>query len=132
MARSGGASGLIARGLGIEVRDAGPRGRGVFAAQRFTDGEVIERCPVIVVERKKLKVPRGFFDYHFRWQNGFAVALGYGSLYNHSYRPNAWADLDYEGRLIVFRAWGAIRRGAEILINYAGGDGEDAMWFDVC
>ncbi len=39
----------------IEVRDAGARGRGVFALQSFAPGAVIEICPVIVIPAQELR-----------------------------------------------------------------------------
>ena len=52
-----------------------------------------------------------------------ALALGYGSLYNHSYRPNARYD-DVGQRTKLFTALRAIEPGEEITINY-NGDPED-------
>src|ERR1700746_3947945 len=91
----------------IEVRQVSRKGRGVFARRRIPKGDVIERVPLIVVpigevfgqaQRSKLA------DYVFKWtHNTVVIALGYGSLYNHSYQPNArFYD---EGRLTqVFAA----------------------------
>jgi SET domain-containing protein len=52
-----------------------------------------------------------------------ALALGYGSLYNHSYRPNARYDDDAQAAM-VFLALRSIAAGEEITINY-NGDPED-------
>ena len=51
-------------------------------------------------------------------------SLGYGSLYNHSYRPNARYD-DEEGRIMVFTALRDIGRGEEITVNYNGEPGDE-------
>ena len=48
-----------------------------------------------------------------------AVALGYGSLYNHSYQPNARYD-DESGQTKVFTAIRDIAPGEEIMVNYNG------------
>ncbi|HJN65554.1 MAG TPA: SET domain-containing protein-lysine N-methyltransferase, partial [Pirellulales bacterium] len=48
-----------------------------------------------------------------------ALALGYGSLYNHSYNPNARYD-DARGQIKVFTAICDITEGTEITINYNG------------
>ncbi len=97
-------------------------GRGVFAGRAFRTGEEIEVCPVLVlspgVQEESLDV---LVHYVFKWgENGdrLAVALGYGSLYNHSADANAtfsWRLLRGE---IVFRAIRPIAAGEQILIDY--------------
>jgi SET domain-containing protein len=47
------------------------------------------------------------------------LALGYGSLYNHSYHPNARYD-DAAGPTKVFTALRDIAAGEEITVNYNG------------
>lgn len=107
----------------IEVRRVSKKGRGVFARRRIPKGTVIERVPLIVVpigevfgqaQRSKLA------DYVFKWtRDAVVIALGYGSLYNHSYQPNArFYD---EGHLTqVFTAIRDIQAGEEITVNYNG------------
>jgi hypothetical protein len=53
-----------------------------------------------------------------------ALALGFGSLYNHSYKPNARYD-DAPSQVKEFRALRDIKAGEEITINYNGA--EDIM-----
>jgi hypothetical protein len=48
---------------------------------------------------------------------------GYGSLYNHSYRPNA-RYVDLAGRTKVFTALRDIAAGEEITVNYNGEPGD--------
>jgi len=107
----------------IEVRRSGRKGRGVFARKPIRKGMIIERAPIILIPvgdvfssalRTKLA------DYVFVWgRDTVAVVLGYGSLYNHSYQPNAL----YYGagpRTQVFEAIRDIRAGEEITVNYNG------------
>jgi hypothetical protein len=71
-------------------------------------------------------------DYCFAWGRGtVALALGYGSLYNHSYKPNARYD-DVWPQTKEFTALRDIAPGEEITVNY-NGDPEDRspVWFDV-
>ena len=59
--------------------------------------------------------------YSFQWAgDGVALALGYGSLYNHSSEPNCiyWTIKD-EG-VIEFVALVDIQAGEEIRVNYNG------------
>ena len=62
----------------------------------------------------------GLAGFCFLWGEGtVALALGYGSLYNHSFAPNA--RYDDEGRQVkVYSAIRDIAAGEEITINYNG------------
>lgn len=97
--------------------------RCLIAAKDLKKGEVIERCPVILVDIKDEHHLDAISikEYYFEWNKKFdAVALGYGSLYNHSYDANANFSLDYRNKMIVFKAVKDIKEGEEIFINYNG------------
>jgi SET domain-containing protein len=120
---------------GIEVKPIKGKGRGVFALRLIHDGEVIERVPVLVLpigETKTAAGPTRMSGYCFEWGKGtVAVALGYGSLYNHSYQPNARYD-DESKQTKVFRAIRDIAPGEEIVVNYNGEpEDETPVWFKV-
>jgi SET domain-containing protein len=122
----------------IVVGKTAGRGRGVFAARDFLPGEVIEVCPVIVSAGAgdEGRIDRtNFFNYYFGWGEGeraCAIALGYGSLYNHSYHPNADHRRDFAAGTITVTAYRPIRAGEEITINYTGEiDCRDPVWFEV-
>ncbi len=107
----------------VEVRWTRKKGRGVFARQSIGKGTVIERAPVILVPTKEVfdtSAEPKLADYVFDWgKDTVAVVLGYGSLYNHSYQPNA--EYYDSGRLTqVFTALRDIRKGEEITVNYNG------------
>jgi SET domain-containing protein len=107
----------------IEVRAVRGKGRGVFARRPIGAGEVIERVPVLLVDAQDLRDRDGWIglaSYCFLWDTGrYALALGYGSLYNHSYLPNA--RYDDAGRMTkVFTALRDIAAGEEITVNYNG------------
>lgn len=107
----------------IEVRRSKGKGRGVFARRAIGEGEVIERVPILVVPAEELKRGADWTSlgpYCFLWsRHTVALALGYGSLYNHSYRPNARYD-DKGQRTKVFTALRDIEPGEEITVNYNG------------
>jgi SET domain-containing protein len=108
-------------------------GRGVFAARRFEAGDVIEECPVLAVpgDQAPLLDETDLYGFTFEWEDGVAVALGFGSLYNHSWNPNARYDHDYDRDLVVYSAVTAIDAGEEIRVNYNGDpDGRTELWFD--
>ena len=119
----------------IEVKQIKGKGRGVFARRLISQGEVIERVPVLVLPVAETKTPSGttrMSGYCFEWGRGtVAVALGYGSLYNHSYQPNARYD-DESGKTKVFSALRDIAPGEEIVVNYNGApEDRTPVWFKV-
>ena len=71
----------------------------------------------------------GADGYVFGWgSDSTALALGYGSLYNHSYAPNS-ETLETPDELVI-TALRAISEGEEIFINYMG-TAQDGVWFDL-
>jgi len=71
----------------------------------------------------------GAEGYVFGWGEGrTALALGYGSLYNHRYDSNA-TTLETGDELVV-TATRPIEVGDEIYINYMG-TAQSGVWFDV-
>lgn len=112
-----------------QIPDAG---RGVFAGQDIAEGEVIELCPAIVVsdEDRNRLMETELLNYYFLWttEDGghkAAICLGFGSLYNHSYEPNATYVKEYDDALIEFVALKPISKGQEITVNYNHGDPND-------
>lgn len=111
-------------------------GRGVFAARDIEPGEIIEICPVLVFSKEELvHIQQTFLDdYYFDWGtdgNYYALCLGYGSLYNHEYEPNAEYGMDFDALTIDFYAIKHIPAGAEITVNYNGEAGNrEKVWFE--
>lgn len=104
----------------LEVRPSTRHGRGVFTRAPIARGTVIERCVALLLTPGTTEL----FDYRFNWPRNdrrtYAVALGFGSLYNHSDRPN----VDWETRddldLFVFHALRDLEEDEEIVIDYGG------------
>lgn len=113
----------------IEVKQAAGKGLGVFARRPIREGEEIERVPVIVVAAEEVGDVTGWTGlagYCFHWgRDKVALALGYGSLYNHSTRPNARYD-DVGRRTKVFTAIRDIEPGEEITVSYNGDPDDDS------
>ena len=112
--------------------------RGVFARVDIKKGEIIERCPVIEVPKYDTSNLREsilvtYFFYFGRSKERLVVALGFGSIYDHSYEPNAMYRIKPEERLIDFIALKYIKKDDEITINYNHGSPKDKspLWFDV-
>src|SRR5262249_37688425 len=93
----------------LYVRKVRGMGRGVFAGRALCAGEVIEVCPVIVLPwgTEEECLGGSLRCYVFKWgsaEDRLAIALGYGSLYNHSADPNAAFTPRHARNEIVFRA----------------------------
>jgi hypothetical protein len=124
---------MIASTTSLTVGKSRGRGRGVFAARRFRAGDVVEVCPVVLVPGSCLSALPSIQQLTFDWGRGkAAVALGFGSLYNHSFEPNARYDMFPESQTIVVSAIRSVQKGQELFVNY-NGEPDDAspLWFDV-
>lgn len=121
----------------VIVKSTGKKGRGVFALKDFKAGEIVESCPVINItpkERKRLeKTIFNYYIYPWRSTRSGCLALGYGSIYNHSFTPNADWKQNFKTNSMVYRAISPIKKGEEILINYNGepDDKTEIDWFEV-
>lgn len=108
----------------IHFKHTGKKGRGVFALKEFKKGQLIESCPVLTFtpkERKRLeKTLLNFYIYPWRSTRGASLALGFGSIYNHSYNPNADWKQNFKKLTMEYRAIKDIKYGEEIVINYNG------------
>lgn len=109
-------------------------GTGVFARRSFSPDDVIETCPVIVCagEEEELLEQTNLRGLYFHWEGDrVALALGFGSLYNHRWGSNARYEPDPEEDVIRFICVRPIAEGEEVTINYTGDpDGVGELWFD--
>jgi SET domain-containing protein len=120
----------------IEMRTIGPpKGRGIFARCDIPKYTHIERCPVIVMPSADYahialtRLNNYLFCMNDRRLTG--LVLGYGSLYNHSYNPNAWY-VQGPHHVWDFYARRDIPKDTEITVNYnASPRGKGKMWFSV-
>src|SRR3989344_1073005 len=92
----------------IIVKRTDKKGRGVFALKDFQEGEIIESCPVINItpkERKKIQnTILAYYVYPWRSTRSGSVVLGYGSIYNHSFTPNADWKQNFKTSSMVYKA----------------------------
>ena len=98
----------------VYVKRVNGKGRGVFARDTIAKGAMIERVPVIVVPLNQIVGGKDnpFLSHYcfVRTRSAYAVALGYGSLYNHSFTPNARYH-DGPASTMFFRRPARYRRG---------------------
>lgn len=137
------------RSFKIEVRASPVHRYGVFAKEDILEEEILEECAYLPVtdthDEELLKhVPPltdGLRDYVFSIPEGIrekegmyfkrntsAVALGYGSLYNHSEEPNVEFIFDFAHDLFVFTATKRVSRDEELFISY--GYGKDSAMLE--
>lgn len=120
----------------VYFKESPKGGRGVFTSEFIPIGTLIEICPVIVVSNEdRLKIHETHLhDYYFLWDREgkeAAIALGFGSLYNHDFEPNAEYQSNRKDRSIDVYAVRDIEAGEEITFNYNGQRFDDsALWFE--
>jgi hypothetical protein len=117
----------------VEVGPSLLGGRGVFALRRFEVDDLIEACPVVFVPLDDVHAActTVLGHYVYEWDDGVAMALGFGSLYNHARQPNARYERDTEPEVLRVVAARTIEPGEEVLIDYTGG-GAQPLWFEPC
>jgi SET domain-containing protein len=113
----------------------GDAGRGAFATQSISVGELLLESHVVVVPKADLAVLESTIlgHYYFAWGDHFqdgAIALSVGSLLNHNDDPNTRFERDQENAIIRFYAARDIRVDEEITISYRTAFPEEPLWFD--
>ena len=116
-----------------KIRNAG---RGVYAGRDIKKGEIIEKCPVIEVPKHDVSNLREsilvtYFFYFGKNKDRLVVALGFGSIYNHAYEPNARYELGRTEKTLDFIALKNIKKDDEITVNYnPNPKNKSPLWFE--
>jgi SET domain-containing protein len=111
-------------------------GRGVFTFEPISAGSLLEICPVILIPEEQVEAIHKtvLHDYYFLWgpeEKQAVIALGFGSLYNHSFQPNAEYEVDQDNLSLNFYALRDLQPGEEITVNYNGDpDDSSPVWFE--
>ena len=109
----------------IFVKQSKVHGFGVFASEDIMEGEVLEECPLYLLDMVRGESSPCMLDYRFNYpkSNSWthqAIAWGYGSLYNHSNDANAdWRNSE-QTNTFEFYATKNIKKGEEIFLYYGG------------
>jgi SET domain-containing protein len=121
----------------LYFKETEEKGRGVFSTREIAATVVIEKCPVIFITSAveiNLIACTSLLNYAFRWITGddiITIALGYGSLYNHSSDNNAFYKMNGQENSIDIIALKTIKAGEEITINYVASGSKNAKkWFE--
>jgi SET domain-containing protein len=102
----------------LEVRHINNKiGYGVFTTSNIKMGDVVEICYCLEFKNEI----NNFIDYTYTHSTTkkTLLALGYGSIYNHSYDNNlAWRIIEGNNKLIEFYSTRDIETGEELCLNY--------------
>ncbi len=111
-------------------------GRGVFARVAIKKGELIEKCPVLEIPEHDMaglseSILVTYFYFFGKNKERMVIALGFGSLYNHIYTPNAMYKGNEKEQTIDFIALRDIKKDEEITVNYIQGKQKNKhpLWF---
>lgn len=122
--------------MGLFIKFTANKGRGVFSDTPIKKGETIEICPMLVLpfEDRKHIDKTLIYNYYFQWgedNSESAIALGYGSMYNHSRSANADYISYYNEHELHIIAYKDIEANEEITINYHNEpECKEPMWFE--
>lgn len=109
----------------VEIKSTTNKGRGVFATKNFSSGEIIERCPIVLLSSEDTKYYEQtiLHNYLYEWRDDS----------DDSYTPNATYVRDFDSNEMVYQAIAPVAAGEEITINYNGEpDNPDHIdWFKV-
>ena len=121
----------------LYIEKSAAKGRGVFTKDDLPANTIVEVSPVIVMnaEERKLLDKTLLHDYIFEWgknKDQCCMALGYISVYNHSFQSNCEYEMNFEEEMIRIKTVREIGKGEELFINY-NGDWNDKkkLWFEV-
>jgi len=111
-------------------------GRGVFACHELCQGEIVEIAPVVLIPLNTQPFPVQIRRLVYNWsKTQVALALGCGSLYNHSDQPNLTFKRDVENLTIIFSALREIQLRDQLTISYdytgSGENPREKSWFEI-
>lgn len=121
----------------LQPEESGGKGRGIFTSKDLAADAVIECSPVVVMDAAaRIRLDQTLLhDYIFEWQpegeNLCCLALGYLSLYNHSFASNCEYFMDYASQTMSIKTVRGIAAGEELTINYNGDwNDQSPLWFN--
>lgn len=116
----------------VKILSTPDKGRGIYASQDLKPGTLIDISPVLLLNDAEYygggKEGEGkgvegscLRGYVFTWrgkEKGFALALGMGSLFNHSIVPNVSFELNRSAYTIQYKTFKSVKEGEELCIFY--------------
>jgi SET domain len=111
--------------------DTGPKGRGLFASSDIPPRTILHVAPCIPVSSEQYETHMKFtileeYLFNDRQTGNNLLALGYGSLFNHSRHPNVSYKVHSADQTIEYTSgFQLIEKGTELCISYGSN-----LWFD--
>lgn len=113
----------------IELGESVLHGLGVFATEDIKEGEIVEKCPLVVLQhRMNYQIDPVVWSHMYtntcpcdeckKHGGQFLMVLGYAQLYNHQDNNNAAMQLHVQDEYAEIKALRDIKKGSEIYINY--------------
>lgn len=104
----------------ITVKKSKKFGRGVFASIDLKPNVLVEKSPLILIPKEDIiKIEASVLDnYVYEFKDGLAVALGMGSLFNHSDKPNVQWKILRKEQCVIFWTDQDIKAGDQLFIDY--------------
>ena len=121
----------------LHIKESASRGRGVFTKQDIPARTIIEIAPVVVLPVKEVDdvLKTKLHNYVFKWGESarkVGVCLGWGSVYNHSYKSNCQYHPNFKTNTLTIKTVRAIKKGEELFVNYnCVWNDETPVWFAV-
>jgi SET domain-containing protein len=109
----------------------GPKGRGLFARCDIPPRTLLHVAPCIPISSKQYQAHMQFtvleeYLFNDRQTGGKLLALGYGSLFNHSPRPNVIYKVHSDDQTIEYTSgFQVITQDTELCISYGSN-----LWFE--
>ncbi|KAF9155544.1 hypothetical protein BG015_009520 [Linnemannia schmuckeri] len=111
----------------MQIQDCGAKGRGVVTTVVVPAHTVIDISPILLFPSEEYSTHGQYTQldhYTYRWKGGMALALGLGSMFNHSSTPNVGFQRDIDNGLIRYSTLREIQVGEELCISYGPN-----LWF---
>ncbi|KAF9585766.1 hypothetical protein BGW38_000851 [Lunasporangiospora selenospora] len=111
----------------LSIQDCGAKGRGVVTKSFIPSRTLVDISPILLFPTEEYNTHGQFTQldhYTYRWQGGMALALGLGSMFNHSKYPNVGFQRDFENKMIRYTTLRDIQSGEELCISYGPN-----LWF---
>ncbi|ORZ06171.1 hypothetical protein BCR41DRAFT_277275, partial [Lobosporangium transversale] len=112
----------------LYIQECGAKGRGVITRTLIPARTVIDISPVLLFPSEEYSQHGQYTQldhYTYRWKKGsMALALGLGSMFNHSNMPNVGFQRDFNNKLIRYTTLREIQPNEELCISYGPN-----LWF---
>lgn len=94
-------------------------GRGVFSTKKIKKGDLIFIDPILLIKENHISVKSIVYSYWYAFDKKHnCLALGKGSLFNHSLTPNVKGKLNKKNKTLSFFALQNINKNEQLFINY--------------